>query len=314
MKKALKIRVMFFHVSMVMLIFILSFIQISVPGSEAVGEPVVIIKFLEGEEVQSADVRPGEHGTVQFPGTVEATIPLGSNIQDIVVELRGYTRESWAVSVNPDSVQVDPGGTATFSATVSVPPETSIEISDILTIEGTARTFPGSGTYDVPPEQGTINIDQFYKFGLNCVETNKQGTYDDQLEFDLTITNLGNGKDQYSIQIENYEKLMANDITVTPSTPSLGIAEKSFLNVKIRVDIGSSSDCEGKHTIEVGVFSETQSQKEGTSFSKGYPLQIEVTAPKLLETVNDYSSLIVAILIVIIIAAIVIGKRKKYGY
>jgi hypothetical protein len=80
-----------------------------------VGAPAVTIKFLEGEEEQVADVRSGEHGTVQFPGTVEASLPAGSKFQDVVVNLRGYTGEGWTVEVNPSSVQVDPDGTATFS-------------------------------------------------------------------------------------------------------------------------------------------------------------------------------------------------------
>ena len=222
-----------FKTLVVILLIFSSFLHVIPIETEAVGEPVVTIKFLEREEEQVADVRPGEHGTVQFPGTVEARLPAGSNIQDVVVNLEGYTGEGWTVEINPSTVQVDPGGTATFSATVSVPPETSSEISDTLTVEGTAYAFPGTGdSSEVPPAHGSIRIAQFFMYGLDCKEPEKQATFDEQIDFDLIITNFGNGKDIFLIDIDNFEKLKVSEITARTSTQTPSVSEKSFFTIK----------------------------------------------------------------------------------
>jgi hypothetical protein len=75
---------------------------------------------------------------------------------------------NFPIAINPPMVQLDPGGQAAFSVTVSVPPETSYYVQDSLTIAGVARSFPGAGAYNVPPITGTIRIAQCYKFSLAC--------------------------------------------------------------------------------------------------------------------------------------------------
>jgi len=303
-----------FQVSLILLFLFLSIIQYVVPDTEAVGDPEVTIKFLEGEDKQAADVRPGEHGTVVFPGVVEARIPMGSSVQDIMVVLIGFTGEGWAVTINPESIQIDPGGTALFKAIVTVPSETSSDVIDTLTVEGTATAYPSSSSSNVPPVYGTILVEQYFKFGLSCKEPVRDLGYDEQQDFDLVISNLGNGMDQYTIEIENSEKLLSKDISATPLIKTITVKENSITTVKINVDIGHSSDSVGKNDIEVVVFSEKEMRERGRAFSKVYPLQIVVTAPTIVERISEYRTLIILILIVIIITGLYVRKKRKYGY
>jgi hypothetical protein len=261
---------------MFLLTGLFSFINLGTDSAEAIGSPVVTIKFLEGEEQQIADVRPGEHGTVQFPGTCEARIPAGSNIQDVVVSLTGSTGMNWPVSINPPQIQVDPGGTATFSITVSVPPETSYYIQDTLTIGGTARAFPGAGAYNVQPITGSIRIAQFYKFSLECDKPYKQVNPTEQLAFNLRVWNYGNGRDTFTLYIPQLSKLAGDGWNIQLGTYTVEVDEKSQKTVQVSINtpVKFNHWINDVTTIELEVQSEQQATLEGTAFSKTYPLAV----------------------------------------
>jgi len=261
---------------MFLLVGLFSFINLGSENAEAVGQPVVTIKFLEGEEEQIADVRPGEHGTVFFPGTIEARIPAGSNIQDVVVSLQGNTGLNWPVSINPPTIQVDAGGSATFSVTVSVPPETSYYVQDILTVSGTARSFPGTVSYNVAAITGSIRIAQFYKFSLECDKPYKQVNPTEQLAFNMRIWNYGNGRDTFTVYIPKLAKLAGDGWNIQLGTYTVEVDEKSQRTVQVTINtpVKFNHWINEVTTIELEVQSEQQATLEGTAYTKIYPLAV----------------------------------------
>lgn len=242
----------------------------------AVGTPTVIMKFNEGEEEQIAEVAPGSHGTVTFPGTVSAEIPAGSTVQEIVVELTGYTGMNWPTTMEPSTFTLEPGGEESFTATVSVPPETSYYVTDTLTIQGTARANPGTMMYAVDPIQGSIRIAQFYKFSLESYNPYEEIELGDQVTYDLKIWNYGNGRDTYSIQVKNLRELNQKNIAIIMGANSIQVDEKSNGYVTISVVIPLDKSCIGTRAMEVEVKSEQQEEMEGETILKSYIFTMEI--------------------------------------
>jgi hypothetical protein len=300
---------------LVILILILTlFINlVSSENASAVGQPVVILRFLQGEETQFADVRPGEAGVVTFPGTVEVEMKAGSAVQDVVVELFGNSSQSWEVTINPEQVQVSPGEIANFQVNVRVPSEASIYLADVITISGLASPYPGSVTYDVSPISGTIRVNQFYKFSIECDNPSIKTKLDRKVSASINIFNHGNGLDLYSIRITNLNELNKDDITATLSISRFEVDEKSSSTVVISIETADDRNCLGKHQVEVEVFSLKEEEEEGAGFIKSYVIDVDVESDGVLPGF-EFTFIVVAMILVIILAKInskIFVKQKK---
>jgi hypothetical protein len=262
--------------SLMMTLSFFSLISFASDEAEAIGAPVITIRFQEGMEEQIADVRPGEHGIVTFPGFVEARIPAGSAVQDIVVDMTATTTLNWPAPVNPSQVQLSPGDQAPFSVVVSVPPETSYYVQDTLTVSGRGRAFPGTLSVQVNPVQGIIRIDQFYKFSIECDKAYQQVNPTDQLVFSIRIWNYGNGRDTFTIDLPNSNKLARDGWNIQLGTYTLEVDEKSAreITVSVNTPIKFNHWINEVEHIVIEVKSEQQEIIEGQAFPKTYPLAV----------------------------------------
>jgi hypothetical protein len=242
-------------------------------------EPGVIFSWLPGEEVQYADVRPGEHATVQFPGHIHVESFTGDDYQDVIIDLNGYTVNDWPVEVRPSSVQVDPGGTATFSVTVSVPSETSTYVSDTLTINGIARLYPGPGdNYKVEPIKGKIKINQFYRYTLHSEAEEWYTELGEESVQYLNVQNYGNGKDTFTIDIVNAAELDELGISFILSTHYFQLDSDAREYIQLNLDIPVDRNCIGDHKVTINVISTGREANEDYPTPKGRCFDLHITA------------------------------------
>ena len=242
--------------SSVILVFLVSVSFLMPVNTQAVGTPVVTLAFDPGEDVQTAAVAPGDSGLVSFPGTVSAELAAGSTVQDVVVTLEASTDTGWPASIEPETVTLNPGTEeAAFIATVSVPLETSWNVTGTLTVSGTAMAYPGALRYNVGSISGAILIDQYYQFSIGCSEPYKQCCPNSVLCYNLTIINEGNGNDKFATEISNLEYLVHDSFTVTVGTPTIELQGNNYGLVPIMVKTPYSEDSVGVYEIEVKVSS-----------------------------------------------------------
>ncbi|UCH88319.1 MAG: hypothetical protein JSV49_08625 [Thermoplasmata archaeon] len=239
---------------------------------------MVTLEFEEGEEEQTADVRPGEDNSVVFPGTVTAQLAAGGAVQDVVVTLVGSTDLNWPVTINPPKVQMEPGTEVPFTATVTVPEETSSSILGTLSVSGTAQAFPGAGAYRVEPIYGTIKIEQYYGLSLMCDEPDKKGHPGTQVGYDLGIENQGNGKDTFEVQVTNKDQLLQRDISVSLSQSLIEIEEKTTENITVSVNIPSSQTSISNYDINIEAKSLGGEQNQGFFIPMSYTLYLSVVS------------------------------------
>ncbi len=97
--------------------------------------------------------------TVTIAGNVSVdTSGLGSNIQEVQVELTANTTEG-AITVTPQSMVFQPTDeTKPFTLSVNLP--AGIANNTIVTFgtSGTAMPVPGATIYDIPKAEGTITV------------------------------------------------------------------------------------------------------------------------------------------------------------
>ncbi|UCH88323.1 MAG: hypothetical protein JSV49_08650 [Thermoplasmata archaeon] len=291
------------------MVFIILMAVLPQNNVEAVGEPDVTLKFRD-DDVQTADVRPGEHGAVVFPGIVEADMVVGDSVQDIIVRFTGSTDKGWPVEFNPPAVQMDPGGNAAFSVLVSVPSETSCEEEGRLTIGGVASTFPGAAQSDVPPIYGTIIIAQFFKYLLTTEHESYKGSLEDEIAVNLLVSNIGNGQDKYEISIYNLDDLKSKGFSFKPSSHQLTLNEKTNGSVKITMILPSDKKYVGTHEIEVDVRSITQKDEEGAAFTKTWCFEVEVEN-KGFEIATSNNIILISLIIIIAVIISIIYRRKR---
>ncbi len=273
-----KYRILKLGIMLTILVGSMLAITVGLPeGAEAVSTPVVNIQWAEGQQVQEADVRPGESGLVTFTGTVSADLPAGGAFQDVIVNLQGSTDQAWPVTVTPATVLLQPGTEeAPISATVAVTPETSYYTAGSLTIGGTASAFPGSLRYPINPVTATIKIKQYYRFSIGCSKPYVEVAPSERLVFNLQIMNEGNARDKYGIEIKNLEKLSKDSWTITLSRPQIEIPEKNEETIPIPVGtpIKFNLWINEVQNIEVIVKSVQEELNEGFTLPQSFTLTV----------------------------------------
>lgn len=270
--------------SVIFILLILVFPLLSI-NALAVGSPVVELKFDPGEEVQYADVAPGESGMVSFSGTVRADLAAGGSVQDVVVNLQASTDQGWATTIDPTTVVLNPGTEEVpFLATVSVPPETSFYVCGVLTISGTATAYPGALRYTIDSITGTILINQYYKFSIGCNEPYQECCPDSELCYELNIYNEGNGLDEFMVEITNLEYLTHELFTVSPETNTMEIPEKNVGQVNVQVATPYNEDSLGVYDIELEVRSIKEESNTGHTIPQTFTLNTRI---KSADSISD---------------------------
>ncbi len=253
-------------------------ITVSMPEeAEAISTPVVEIRWAEGQEVQEADVRPGESGLVTFTGTVSADLAAGSVFQDVRVSLIGSTDQGWPVTVTPAIVMLNPGTEEkAISCTVAVTPEMSYYTSGTLSLGGQAAAFPGSLQFTVPPITGTIKIKQYYRFTIGCAKPYVEVAPSERLTFQLRIMNEGNARDKFGIDINNLQKLTKDAWTVTLSQNQIEIQQinEDYIPIQVGTPIKFNLWINDVQTIEITVKSVQEELNEGYTLPQTFVLTV----------------------------------------
>lgn len=249
--------------SLIINIFLIQFVPFSALG---IGPTVLVeVQFDEGEDIQETESSPDEHTTVTFHGTVTAELVAGKRVQKIVVSLHATSDHGWSCVINPAQMTLNSGDTEPFTVVVTVPADTKTNTIDTITIGGKGVAFPGVFQDIIEPIQGTIVIiEHYHRFSLSSDKQNKNTCLDSTLIYNLTITNLGNCDDIFSLDISNFNDLMISQISVSLSTFTIEIAEKSSNVVNVIVSIPISEKCLGSHDIVIRVKCDLDSSGDTT--------------------------------------------------
>ena len=209
-------------------------------------EPVVTIRLDQRE--QHAQVGPGQTGAVVYTGQVEAD-PLQILNKILMVDLSynaGCEDRAWGAFGTSQVALSSDAPTAPFSCEVKVPLGTSHLTYGEITVRGSYRYASGSEEFNLTPDTSAIIIDQYYRASLESEKRSQQVDKNEYAEFEITLKNIGNGRDRFRLDIVADE-----GVTVEHDFPAgLLIAEGGSANFTVKV----RSDEEGSKKIDVRIF------------------------------------------------------------
>lgn len=285
------------------------FIQLIPANVESVGPPKVYILMNEGEEIQEADVTPGQHGLVTFNCKVISEPQPGGNVQKYIVSITAISEQGWSTSVNPLQIAIKPGEEAPFQVDVTVPTQTSCEIIDEISISGKAVAYPGAMQTVLEPINGQVRVIQFCQLSVSSPNPDIKTSLNQRKAFNLRIMNTGNGRDTFSIEILNLDDLDRKGFTVTLSQEMIDIESHEEATIQVAVTTPASSGAIGKHEIELEVGSE--GNNDGTTAKKYFALTMEIPGENILITYEFLISIIILIAIIVCVGYLLWKRKKK---
>jgi hypothetical protein len=128
-----------------------------------------------------------------------------SSVTPTEVTLQAVSDGEWDLSLDEDSFSFGPqGGEEEFTLTVTIPADTPAGVEDTVRVSGTARGTPGGEAAGIEEVSAGVEVDQFYALALTTdTELQVRKSHPGGEEFvDLTVTNLGNGRDLLTARVE----------------------------------------------------------------------------------------------------------------
>jgi len=298
------------------LILILGMCQVIPHNVSAIGEIIVELRWDDGQDVQYADVEPGNSGLVTFTGTVSVDIQAGSAVQDVRIELRVSSEHGWDATITPEIVMLNPGTEEKqFMATIRVPTETSTTVDAIITVGGTAMPFPAGPADDeteIDPLYGTIIVDQYFRYEVASDPHYIEAEPGEEVQFKVTVRNEGNGKDQFEISVSNLDDLEKDDFEISVDPEMIEVPEKGSGTVVITVktpEAGIGEFVNYEKNIDLNVRSKIDPEMN----YQNYDLKVRVQNDDILDSVFNSSDFLIYIILIIVAAVVIlfIWKRKK---
>jgi len=150
---------------------------------------------------QVAQVTATDVANVHFNLTVTVNIPSNSFFK-VTVSFDGHTSTGWSTSTNPQSLQFRKSGSEPVNVTVVVPQGSLTDEQGKVTINATA-TYPG---FRVDASSSAmVYVGQYFLWtvqshGVSPITTN------DTIALPVSITNTGNGLDQFEIGVNDKDE------------------------------------------------------------------------------------------------------------
>jgi hypothetical protein len=197
-------------------------------------------------------------------------------VGEVDVDLVAACSAGWVASVNPTHITFERSGMQYASVLVSVPAHTSADQWCEVDIEGWAQ-FPGGQLYD--SSSGIVRIQRQY---LGEIKARPERGGGNPQAFDINITNKGNGKDSFMLDIGNRAELEDEGFEFEFSatkTKELDIQEGDDIELEVAfgsktpwgehvitveaTSMGADRDVNATHVCHINVFIEVGSLKEG---------------------------------------------------
>ncbi|UCH90077.1 MAG: hypothetical protein JSV49_05390 [Thermoplasmata archaeon] len=276
------------------------------------------ISFEEGEEIQFADVRPGNNESVKFPGTINGTYFKDKNISKIICTLeakidhRWYAEENkrgkkWFVKVQPERIELGRDEQERFKVIVDVPSEISFNSKGELSLTGTVRTLPNDDIYQLRDVNGLVRIQYYADWDLSTPELKNSVKKGEQTVFKVNINNLGNARDIFYQSVHNEKTLLGSEIKIEfPSTMEVGEKAKRTFEIVVKTNKDTPS---GEYPIRVSSYPTDINEIKAAG---GQAYQIEFTLivePTFIEKYWIPSLIVIVIILIIIVVKIVRRKR-----
>ncbi len=286
-------------------------------------KPDVVVTLSLLESFKKAPVGPGDSGIVEFNGNVNVTL---NNAKSVVVYLT--VDDPWGTAtIKPTTIEFSNSCKKPFIVNVTAPLGESRNTGGVIKVFCNLTTSPENLSFEINPKygglQGLIHMEQFYDFSVDIDKPVIKTEPGKEVKFNLIITNKGNGRDYFTIKVDNKNKLSDNGFKVKINLEKseewfeeikdeewiVGINEKQNVSVEIYVDTPSGIDRGGTYNIKINVTSALCFENRGLNPSQELILEVKLKDDGFLS--NPWILGVIAGLVLFIILIIYLIGRKK---
>lgn len=285
-----------------------TFSTLSIISDEALGQTTIAtLKWNPGQEIQEADVRPGGDNNVMFTCVANCDLVAGGTYQRVVLNLYATSENDWPISIDPIQIEYRPETDTDipFSVIVTVPAKTSYYTTDTIMVYGNATAYPGGVSEEINPIVGSIRMRQYFDLIVETGFNRESLRMGDETKFNITITNTGNARDDFQINIKNSKELedAGIEIDLDRSRIEIDSNEKGTIQVTIKTSKDSKA---GTYDINLETKSVLEELIEGLTIPYEISPTIKVEEGKSEGKSEDNSLLMVVIPLIIIIIVIIV--------
>lgn len=273
------------YVVSIILILMLVFVQFASHTANAI---FFTLECEFEETIIISEVGPNQHGIIIYPGTITCNMyGVGKNIQTVIIELHASTDQGWPSTVIPNQIIFEESGSESFNVTVYIPPGTSYYTTGMLTIGGTISLTPGSIRYNYQAVTMTIKVNQYHGLTIRCREPLQEIQTGEQTEYKINITNMGNARDKFQINITNHEELEAKGFKLELNPDLVHVPEAENATVELNITAPVNGEINQNHEIQINIFSVQAKLNENETIEENLTL-IAYLTPKGAEDNGDF--------------------------
>jgi hypothetical protein len=242
---------------------------------------------------QTAHVSNTVADTLDFSGAINVTTGSSNpRSLDIVAEMSN----GWASTISPSNENISDGETVRFNASVAVPVAAPASTRATLTISGSFLAVPGFPSSLVTcAGSAQINVAQYFAVIADSqqLRVNVSAGPTGQVA-SVIVQNLGNGKDTFSLDISESDKLLVQDEGLYSNLP-LRVTVEAGATTNVPFSINATDSAQpGNWPFNVTVRSVLSPQT--ASASLGF---IVVVKPSILASLIPNSSSLIIIVVVV---------------
>ncbi len=197
-------------------------------------------------------------------------------VREIIIEIGASVDQNWTVNVIPQTVIFQESGSERVNITITAPPETSYYSSGQFSLSGTVTYNPGGVKYNIMPVTGTIKINQYYLFSINCIEPAKDIRAGRETAYEINISNEGNARDLFKINVVNADELIMKGFEFELELDLIEIPEKDHTIILLNVTAPDNVIANNNYEIELNVFSYQAKLNENKTVENNLTLSANV--------------------------------------
>lgn len=285
-------------------LFMLAMVGLPAPSGTVQAQDIQSFEMSELTPSEAtADVIWGTVGKTQFSGSVMVERgPVG----DVRVTLTPYCSESsWTVMAYPNIISFDTSATRYFSILVSIPMYTTADVKADIEVHGVAEFHGGETIEDHASAVAGIRP----VYSANIVADPAKGTKNPQ-NFNIKVTNFGNIKDTFDIDIANRDKLERDgfDLDIRKVvTRALIPRDWDSTILEVSYDRGTGA---GSYKVELVATSNAAMMRENLTVTSTLELIIVVETSGL---TGLHITLLLGVLLImaIMVAAVAMARRRR---
>ncbi len=298
--------------SLVLLAVALLFIVLAPSGADA-QIATIVVDLEDADKVQTAFPTETANDILVFEGCLTLNRPIWPPGTSVVITIEidfSGVDEDWEFSMDPPTHTFAASESQAFEARVTVPAglPATVDLGPVLEF---AASTPDILVYDDTPDQARVTIAQYYKITRFYSTEPIKITQGEITEFNLTVSNQGNGVDSLSFVITNEAELLFAGLTLTvPSPKRIQPGDEANVNFQMQAD---EDAVVGQFRINITIKSEGSSTDPNYEqpVTSGADWNVVIEESITTRFLDNIVFIVIGVIVVVVVIVVYVMLRRR---